>query len=240
MRVVDNHFMRKNLPYRQILFPSILALALSGCGAGQGGRTPASVLSASTQMVAVANLTTEERAIATRICYAYQSKSTNFQTSIYTNGIFSFNMISKDCSGNRTTYPLKAKIVVTGDGLEYKSTTSGVNYESKIQTSSSGYLSTLCTKIQNNLSISNTATDDGEKVQISFFKDALDSYTIKYFATSKGVTSAVGAETFKVRTQYNLQPGQILGMDEVYIGYEMCSDSDKTTEFYQNFSSFSK
>ena len=231
--------MRKSMTNRQLYLFSTIALILSGCGGGQAGRTPASTFSASAEMVSVADLTTDQRAIATRICYAYQSKNTNFRSSLYSGGTFSFSVDYKDCSQTRKTYPVSGILQDSGSGLIYKSSTSQV-FEPNIQTNSSGFLARLCTKIQNNQPISNTATDGTDQVQISFFKDTMDGYTIKYFSLDKGKMAQVGAETFKVRTQFNIQPGQILGMDEVYAGYEACSGTDKAAELFQYFTGFKK
>lgn len=229
--------MRKPLPYRQILFLLTLA-SFASCGGGQAGRTPASTFSTTAQLVATRDLTTEERAIATRICYAYQSKGTNFRTPTYLGGTFYYSITSTDCSKSKTSYQVKATLETSGSGLTFKPQ-NDVAFESSVQTNESGFIKQLCTKIQNNQAISNTADNGDEKVQISFFKDTLDAYNIQYFSKEKGTFVASGAEVFKVRTQYNITNGsQILGMDEVYQGYETCSGRENYAEFYQNFNSW--
>lgn len=225
--------MRKPLPYRQILFLLTPALLFS-CGGGQAGRTPASTFSTTAQLVATRDLTTEERAIATRICYAYQSKGTNFRTPTYLGGTFNYSVSSTDCSKSKKSYQVKAILETSGQSLAMKPQ-EDVAFESAVQTNESGLIKQLCTKIQNNQAISNTADSGTEKVQISFFKDTLDAYNIQYFSNEKGKFVASGAEVFKVRTQFNLtNASQILGMDEVYMGYETCS-GETYAEFYQNF-----
>ncbi len=226
--------MRK-LINRHFLFFISLTLLASGCG-NQSGRTPEATFSATTQMESVANLTTEERAIATRICYAYQSKGTNFRTSVYLGKTFFFNVDSKKCGQSRSTYSASGTLALSGSGLVYQPTSSN-EFETQVQTMDSGFLATLCTKIQNNEVISNTTTSGTSKIQVHFFRDTLDSYTLKYFSLYQGKMLISGADSFKVRTQNSIQQSsQILGMDESYSSYETCSlGGDTYSEFYQNF-----
>ena len=222
-----------------LLFVSSM-IVLSGCGGGAGSKD-SSGYSISAQMSVVQDLTVEERAIATRICYAYQSKSSSFRSQTYNGGTFIFNMNSRNCVDARASYTVNS-VLKSSSSLMTLVPDSDLPFVSTIQTNQSGYLAQLCGKIQNNRPISNTVTEVTTKVQINFFKDTLDSYTLKYFTPDEN-TKAMrieSMETYKVRTQFNNGSGQVLGMDEGYSRFQTCGTSDKYSEFNQNFSSFNK
>ncbi len=214
-------------------------LVLSGCGAA-GNKDP-SGYSISAQMSVVQNLTVEERAVATRICYAYQSKSSNFRSQNYNGGTFTFDIKSRNCVDARANYTVNSVLKSSSTSMTLVPDTDKP-FVGSIQTDQSGYLAQLCGKIQTNKPISNTVTETTTKVQISFFRDSLDSYTLKYF-TPDPSTKAMkieSMETYKVRTQASVGSGQIQGMDESYSLFQTCGTSDKYSEFNQSFSSFSK
>lgn len=223
------------------LFLSITSmLVLSACG-GAGSKDP-SGYNVNAQMSAVTDLSAAERTIATRICYAYQSKSSSFRSQTYNGKTFTYNMASKNCVDTKASYSLNAVLSSTSSALTMTPTPdSDLPFQKVVQTAQSGYLSQLCTKIQNNQAISNTATTTSSKTktQIVFFRDTLDSYTLRYFApNSAGEMKIESAETYKVRTQFNITASQILGMDESYSIQQTCGSSDKFSEFTQTFSSY--
>ena len=189
-------------------------------------------------MSAIQNISSDERAIATRICYGYQSKDSNFRAQTYYGGTFVFNIVNKDCKSVTVNYNIPG-ILTLEDKVNMTYETESVKaFESKIQTNQSGYLVQVCKKIQSNKTISNTATESGTQVQVRFFKDVasgLDSYKLSYFTAAGVITKA---ETFNVRTQFNVSGKQILGMDEKFIRQESCPGSDKYSEFSQAFSNF--
>ena len=219
-----------------------LLFLLTSCGAGNAKRGPASAAYSTTEALALSrDLTSEERVIATRICYAYQSKNNNFKTAPYLGGAFTFSINSQDCSEKKNSYLMNSSLIVDEEGkiLSYKPSNLNQFYN-KVQTNSVGYLAQVCTKIQNNQKISNTIEAVDGTIQISFIKNIVDSFTIKYFAlNSIGGYSIKNAEHFKVRTQFNLGKDQILGMDEGYSNYATCPDAKKFSVFSQSFSAFS-
>lgn len=224
-----------------ILFALTLGL-MAGCGSGHGGKNPPSMqYSTSAQLQAVRNLTTEERNIATRICYAYQSKSTNFKTPDYMGATFNFNISSRDCTDKVDSYIVNSILATDSNNrLTFQSSTTKP-FRPIVQTTEVGYLVQLCSKIQNNLAISNTVSiSDSERVQITLFRDSMDAFRIDRFtpnSENKFVISS--SETFKIRTQNNLSSGQIVGMDEVFVKQETCSSNPKKyVEFSQTFSNF--
>ena len=214
-------------------------LAISGCGAGVGIKDP-SGYSTNAQMSVVQDLTPEERTIATRICYAYKSKSSSFRGQAFSGGVFVFALNSKNCVDTRASYNVSSVLKVSSTGMVFEPD-SDKSFHKTIQTDESGYLSQLCTKIQNNKAVSNTVTETSTKIQIQFFKDTLDSYTLRYYApAADGVMKITSSETIKVRTQFDLSSGQILGMDESYTIQQTCGSTDKYSELKQTLSSFSK
>jgi hypothetical protein len=213
-------------------------LILSGCGGKHSTASSSSLYSTNAQMSAIQDISTEERAIATRICYAYQSKNTNFRTSPYLGSIFTFKVASSTCDSQSLNYSVPSVLTSDSSGLYFKASATTA-FQGSIQTNENGYLSQVCSKIQANLAISNTTAISNTKIQVNFFKDTkdnMDSYTLRYFSMS---TSKIqSAETFQVRTQFNITSSQILGMDEKYIKQETCvTDSSKYSEITQNYSS---
>ena len=184
----------------------------------------------------IAAITNEEKAIATRICYAYQSKALNFKNPSYEKKNFIFNVTEKSCE-NVT----KAESVTTGlalqNGILKFVDNSKFNLLETVQTNETGFISQLCAKVQSNLEVSNTSIENGLTVQINFFKDKMDSYKISYFSPNlKNQMAIISAEVFNVRTQFNLSTGQILGMDESYSRFVTCkNDPTKFSEFSQKY-----
>lgn len=230
--------MKKQTCLTILVFTSIL----SSCG---GGNSKVPVTFSSTAILAEERpLTEAERKIATRICYAYQSKSNAFRSGGYLNQSFSFTATKTDCQNNTINYNVGAILRYDNDNNLVYSPAAQLNsnfrFYPKVQTDTSGYLSQLCTKIKNNEPISNTVVQTNTKVQISFNTDTMDYFLLMYFnRQSDGSYKADSAEQFKVRTQTNFTTGQILGMDEVYSTQKVCSTFDKiaNSNFVQTFTS---
>jgi len=231
--------MNKSYKTYTILFLSFLII-LPSCGGGNSK----SINSFNTNAILsqVHPITNDERNIATRICYAYQSKSKNFRGSDYLSTQFIFSTQKNNCQNTTTTgqvlttlnYDISYELsYIPQNILE-------INTElmKKVQTDSSGYLIQLCSKIKNNEIISNTVDQAGIKIQINFLRENLDGYLLQYFTlqpdNSYKITSA---EKFKVRTVIDYTKGQILGMDEYYMSNKLCSPNDKISfsTFEQNF-----
>ena len=230
--------MRRIKRFDYIFLSLAATLTMAGCGDNHK-REIASVFSTSAQMAPVQELTAEERTIATRICYAYQSKNTAFQTPNYYGGTFNFNVGSRDCSNTSDAYAVTSVLTSPERYSLIFSTTNPKPFVNKVQTNQSGFLSLLCTKILTNQPVSNTVDDTVNKIQIRFFRSDIDSYSLQYFALKSGVMKITMAETFKVRTQFDLTTNQILGMDERYSKQQVCAtDDSKYSEFDQTFSSF--
>lgn len=222
-------------------FSSLVSiLLLSSCGGSKSGADP-KVYTINAQMSLIEDLSVEERAIATRICYAYQSKSSNFRGQNYNSGTFIFNINSRNCLDIQTDYSVNSTIKSSPTSMSLVAKTTKP-FVSVIQTDQSGYLTQLCSKIRNNQPISNTVSDESSNVQISFFRDTLDSYTIRYFrpVMDSNNLKIDSMEIFKVVTQASADSGQIQGMDAGYSLFQTCGTSDKYSEFTQIFSSFTK
>jgi hypothetical protein len=231
----------KRIPrFDHILLFSIAALALSACGDGNSGPKKSAI---DALIAEERNLVEEERTIATRICYAYQSKNTSFRTQTYLGRNFEFNITTKSCENAKETYSINAVLQIeAGLRLAYMPPVTNTRaFEKQVQTNSAGYLSQLCSKIQTNQPISNTVDIDGYKVQIQFFKDKLDGFIFRYFKlTGDAGYKIERAETFKVRTQFNSTSAQILGMDESFSRESICLTNVKNySSFTQNFSKLS-
>lgn len=217
-----------------LLLSSAFLLTLAGCG-GAGSKDPTGY-SINAQMSVVQDLTTEERAIATRICYAYQSKSSSFRGQSYNAGSFVYKVESKNCVDARADYTVNAVLKATTSSMVMEPDTDKP-FQKVVQTDTAGYLTQLCAKIKNNKAISNTVTETSTKIQVRFYKDTLDSYTLRYFnpTGTNGAMKITSAETIKVRTDSS---SGILGMDEKYTIQQTCGTSEKYSEFNQTFSSF--
>jgi hypothetical protein len=220
-----------------ILFPILI---LSNCTGG-GQPNSSTFFAANQTMVAVTDLDQNQRNIATRICYAYESKSNNFHYSDYLLSKFNFGIEVNKCNSTVKTYNVTTTLSDNTTNF-YFLKVDGIKFYEVVQTDTSGYLSKLCNKIKQNSTISNTTSIGTQSIQIYFFADSLDSYIIKYFSpNTSGNLTSISAETFKVRTQFNYQNGQILGMDEVYISESPCPNSTTSTyKFTQNYLSRNK
>jgi hypothetical protein len=225
---------------RVIKFIIPLAL-LASCGAGL--KTNQSTIFSSTEAMSTSEIIdSDQRNIATRICYAYESKGNNFLSTDYLGGKFKFAINNSTCEST-TSYSINSTLVRgVGQSLSFlNNTNTSLKFSAIIQTNVAGYLVNLCKSIKSNAPIINTINKGNVVVQISFFKDGLDAYALKYFvADANGSYKINSSEIFKVRTSSNFSNGQILGMDETYIAQGVCTSSSKNYSFTQNFSSFSK
>lgn len=218
-------------PAKRLIYTLAPIFLLTNCNGGgklSSNRT-SSVFQVNQVIEEAVNLNEEQRNIATRICYAYESKSNNFHNSDYLNSKYNFTSSHLSCLSNTySRYNLTASLQDLNDNtfkFTLSSNPSGKTFYEKVQTDNSGYLRLLCGKIKLNLPISNTTISGDKKVQIYFFKDSLDSYILKYFEKIGQTYTATSAETFKVRTQFDYSNGQILGMDEVYLEQGTCARS---------------
>lgn len=219
---------------------SIIIAFGASCTGGNKQKSSDQELVINQEMQAVANLDSDQKNIATRICYAYQSKASNFYSSDYLNKNFKFNFKNKVCNSKTTDiYTDNLKIILSGaTGFSFQATTSKKLY-SAIQIDSAGYLSKLCNKVFMNQPISNTTNVDSSLVQIQFLNQANspnDSYLLTYYKrSSNGKYLSYMSEKFDVRTQRNYKSGDILGLDEIYSEQVLCSDNASTSSFTQQF-----
>ena len=217
-------------------------IGLASCGAGGGNSKVASSFSTSALISEEHPISEFERAIATRICYAYQSKSKNFRTYPYLGGTFNFNASSSDCKNKKNSYLINTHLNFNNSNvlsyLPISELPAGATFYDGIQTDTSGYLSQICDKIKNNLTVNNTTLVDTVKVQISFFRENLDGFFLQYFTKQADNSYKIeSAEKFKVRTQFDYVTGQILGMDEFYSTQKVCAstDANSNSDYTQNF-----
>ena len=217
---------------------------LSSCGGGNSSSK--TVFSVNAIISEEHPISDGERGIATRICYAYQSKSKNFRSSTYFGGQFVFTSNKTECNNTKNSYQIYSNVKYdNSNNLIYgpsAGTDTALKFVNLVQTDTNGYLAQLCDKIKNNLSISNTTTQGSVKVQISFIREDLDGFFLQYFVKqADNVTYKIdSAEKFKVRTQFDFTNGQVLGMDEYYSSQKVCSSSfdvNKNSDFTQTFTS---
>lgn len=231
--------MKKSIGLKTFIFT--FTIILSSCG----GRNSSVVNSFNTTALLTEEriLTSEERNIATRICYAYQSKSKNFRDSTYLGTHFLFSIKNTDCQNTVTTRKVDAVMNYdSSNQLSYTPTGAAIEpgfFYKTVMTDTSGYLSQLCGKIITNQPINNTVTESSTKVQISFFREGLDGFYIQYFLKQPDSTYKItSAEKFKVRSQIDYTNGQILGMDEYYSTQKLCAsnlDKNKYSDLEQVF-----
>ena len=217
----------------------ILIILLASCG--QASKNNINTVYSSTEaLTSTEDIDINQRNIATRICYAYESKGNKFNSSDFLGGSFNFNVENNGCTSSQN-YTINSILVrSTKDGSMRFAYDGAKSFNNFVQTNSQGYLSNVCTKIKNNQTISNTIDNKNVIIQIKFFRDTLDSYMIKYFVRdAKGNVSIDSSEIFKVRTQFNYTNSQILGMDEEYIKQGGWGSSNpKAYAINQKFNSF--
>lgn len=209
------------IPVKNILLLSLATVTLLNCG-GSGAKKKTTELTG-TQPLEEAVLPADQRTIATRICYAYQSKATTFRTTPFMGGTFKFDMRHTNCSNQLNQYSLTPVLRYNlNNALEFFQPDTSKLFAGTVQTDTSGFLSQLCTKIKNNEAINNTTVNNDVRVQVEFFREDLDAYTLRYFVLDGGDYKFESADTFKVRTQFNLSGSQILGMDETFTRQKVC------------------
>jgi hypothetical protein len=215
------------------LFILSLTALLSSCGVSN--KQVSTSFNINAQLAKEQVIDQDERNIATRICYAYQSKSKNFRSLPYLGSQFNFKTTETDCGGTVTSKNLSAVLSYDDSNnliflLQFG--TSEPKFMKKVQTDTSGFLVQICDKIATNQAINNTVTIGDTKVQIAFFREALDGYFIQYFSKqSNGNFRIVSADKYSIRTQTDFKNGMILGMDEVYSNQKICTNSNNKYQF---------
>jgi hypothetical protein len=226
--------MFKRIYFIHILLATIILL--NGCGLGPSQSVPLTTFQGNAAMKPVQDISPAERNIAASICLALKSKSQNFKTTDYLGTRFIFETKQKTCGVQGIASKVISTLSMRDDGTFHYTSTS-LNFNDFAQTNSSGYLLQICSKIDNNATISNTTTVQGMPVQIMFFKDTLEGYAVQYFAnTTTGTSQMLSAETFKIRTQLTYTVGNVMGMDEYYSKEELCtSDSNLSSVTEQSY-----
>ena len=212
-----------------------LTLIISSCGGG-GTKLSKNTFSVNALASEEHPISNDERNIATRICYAYQSKSKNYRSSGYLGTNFLFSVKNTDCQNSVTNFQINSFLKYNlNNDLIYATpgyVDQNIRFYTKIQTDTSGYLSQVCGKILTNQVISNTINQQDVKVQISFFHDELDGYGLSYFNRQNDNSFKIdSAEKLKVRSQIDFVTGQILGMDEYYSTQKVCTGPGDKTSF---------
>lgn len=226
-----------------ILIFSSLIVTLTGCGNGTGkGKSITSTDISGVQTLEEGPISNAERAIATRICYAYQSKASTFRLTPFIGAKYNFRINNTNCSNQQEEYTVTPTLRYDlNNNLEFFEADTSKLYAKVVQTDSTGFISQLCTRIKNNEAISNTTIIDNVLTQIQFFRDNLDAYTIRTFLQDATGSKIQSADTFYVRTQFNISSSeQILGMDERFIRQKICpgvqtAGVPKFSEFNQVF-----
>lgn len=228
------------------IFPGFIlstSLILSSCGGGDVGKGKTS-FNVNAVLSETRNLTVDEMNIATRICYAYQSKSQKFRSTEFYGTQFIFAGKSTDCQNVVTNYDITSVLKYNEQNVlvyvPVQSFSPNLQFIKKVQTESSGYLAQLCPKVFTNQPVSNTTTQQNVKVQISFFREDSDGFFLQYFNKQADSSYKIeSAEKFKVPTDPNAANGVIRGMDQYYAIQRVCNSGDKNkfSEFQQTFTS---
>lgn len=220
------------------LFTSLIilssSLSLSSCGGGN------SKGKASLGMVEEQSILANEKNIAVRICYAYQSKSQKFRSMDFYGGKFVFEAKNTDCQNMVTTSNILTNMKNdTQNALSYipaYAFDSTLAFNKKVQTDSSGYLAQVCSKILTNQPVNNTISQENIKIQISFFTEDLDGFMLQYFNKQSDNSYVFdSAEKFKIPTSQN---APIRGMDQYYSLTRVCPnslDKNRNSIYEQNF-----
>jgi hypothetical protein len=189
-------------------------------------------------------ISNDERNIATRICYAYQSKSNVFRASNFIGTGFLFSGKQTDCQNNISNYQINStlrynenNVLIYAPPANFDST---LNFNKSVQTDTAGFLAQICPKIVRNEPISNTTTMTNIKVQITFIREGLDGFILQYFKLQPdGRTFKIDSQDkFKTRTQIDFTNGQIMGTDEYYSTQKVCAsslDKNRSSDFEQIF-----
>ena len=213
----------------------ILSFATSMSSCGVSNKKVSTVFKIDAQMLKEQAIEQDERNIATRICYAYQSKSKNFRSLPYLGSQFYFQTNETDCGARVVTKSLSSVLNYDeSNNLVYSLPFGSIEpkFMKKVQTDTAGFLVQICDKIATNQEIKNTATIGDTKVQITFFRESLDGYFLQYFAKQNdGSFKIISADKFSVRTQTDFKTGQILGMDEAYSTQKVCTNSSDKMHF---------
>jgi hypothetical protein len=189
-------------------------------------------------MKTVQDITPAERNIASSICLAFKSKSQSFKTTDFLGTRFVFQTKQNSCGVDQVSNSVNTMLTQNTDGtLHYNLLSPVINFNNQVQTDTNGYLAQVCSKIDNNLPISNTVIINGVTVQISFFKNVLDGFVLQYFMRlAGGGSQMISSETYKFRTSFTYTVGKIMGMDEFYSKETACAyDNTKTNLIEQTF-----
>lgn len=234
--------MKKLASFNLLLILSTSTI-LSSCG---GGNAKAKAIFSVDAIVEKERpLTAAEVNVASRICYAYLSKSQNFRTPEFLAGRFVFTTKKTDCQNVSSTQGITTVMNYDSqNNLTYNVASvfdPNLQFNKKVQTDTSGYLEQLCPKILTNQPVSNTTTQANIIIQISFFSDEMDGFFIQYFNKQLDNSYKIdSAEKFRVPTsETDITSGRIRGMDQFYSTQKICSKFDKNrfSDFEQNFTS---
>jgi len=176
----------------------------------------------------------EERNIALRICYAYESKSHHLVYEDLSDRSFEFLIEKQNCQGEVEQKTERFTIKKGSDAYYLQAKQMPANPQlieqafTLIQTNERGVLAKVCDKIKTNQKISNKIiTSDGE-IHLAFFKHNLDAYKITQFSkNNRGILVNTLQNEYYVRTEINYKKEKIMGMDEEIVQEKSCGQSNQ-------------
>ncbi len=232
-KILKFNHLKAKLPLSVILV-SCISLAIFGCGKGRHPSSTSSQI-ADVQFLEAENIKEPELSVAKRVCYAYKSKRSAFKTN-YHGKDFKFDFSKKDCSSveDSKVFMAKLKSPVDATTLTWIPVTEGDSFEfmTNIQDDESGYLKQLCERVFRGATISNSLkVNSSETVQVQFKRSNIDQYQINFFSLQNNVQVLMSSDLFKVRTQFDVSNGQILGFDEEITRFKKCASQNKYQEF---------
>ena len=115
----------------------IILILLASCG--QASKTNVDTVYSSTEaLTSTEDIDINQRNIATRICYAYESKGNKFNSSDYLGGSFSFNVENNGCTENQNYIVNSVLVKSTKDNLLRYAYTGTKEFTNIVQTNSQG------------------------------------------------------------------------------------------------------
>ena len=224
-----------------IIILLLLSFCIISCGGGNNKANTS--FSVDALLAEERSLTTNEIQIATRICYAFQVKSQNFRSSEFYGSKFTFSGTKNDCQNIKYSYEIRSTLKFDDKNtLSYipdKNINEKLTFNNKVQTDSVGYLTQICQKILTNQKVVNTATEQNIKIQIAFFVEDLDGFTLQYFnKQNENLYKFDSGEKFKITTEVDSFKNKIKGMDQFYSSFKICPnlyDKGQSSYFEQNF-----
>lgn len=221
----------------KIVILAIFVLAISSCGPRGTGRAPSSLLGS--EALEVKALGAAQKSVATNLCFELKSKNMMWRSNLLSSN-FNFDVEEKSCG--QSALPVRTvsstlRAQYNSDPMRFDPSAGQTLPAMYVGTDVHGSISSLCQKLFNGESVSNTMNYSEGRIQFLFHQnsvDGFDGYTQLYFKEGESTSFKEVVTEFELNSS-KLPSADHRGLERVVRMRENCPDSSSQAYFIQTY-----